>query len=277
MNIEMTKSVARRVALVAAASALMEVAAKLPEWIEGMSPASRKAYLKAHPDSKYASQLGGGAKPAATKEAVGTKSIRRPPANSPLGKYIREANERHAKRMDKADEAQERLEKRSAAKTAKPAATKEDVATKPAVLRARRLIEKRQANPISKPAPKGSPLARQIQKGKDDKNAILDKENKVLDKDAATKEAEVTKPIRKAPPKVAPAKRNHDDIMKEQIADVKADVERAKNKIARLKLAISEAGAGTLRAKNLTVKLTDAKEELMGLRTTLNRLLGRGR
>lgn len=76
MNIEMTKSVARRVALVAAASALMEVAAKLPAWIEGMSPASRKAYLKAHPDSKYASQLGGSAKPAAKPKggAVGDSS-----------------------------------------------------------------------------------------------------------------------------------------------------------------------------------------------------------
>ena len=37
--------------------ALKEVAAKLPEWIEGMSPESRKAYLKQHPDSKYAAQL----------------------------------------------------------------------------------------------------------------------------------------------------------------------------------------------------------------------------
>lgn len=37
--------------------ALKEVAAKLPEWIESMNPASRKAYLKQHPDSKYAAQL----------------------------------------------------------------------------------------------------------------------------------------------------------------------------------------------------------------------------
>ena len=34
-----------------------EVAAKLPDWIESMNAASRKAYLKQHPDSKYAAQL----------------------------------------------------------------------------------------------------------------------------------------------------------------------------------------------------------------------------
>ena len=51
MNVQMIKATAQRLAV---------LAAKLPEWLESMSPASRKAYLKAHPDSKYAGSLGGG-------------------------------------------------------------------------------------------------------------------------------------------------------------------------------------------------------------------------
>jgi uncharacterized coiled-coil protein SlyX len=46
----------------------METAAKLPKWIEDMSPSSKKAYLKAHPETKYAEQIkalltGDGSKP----------------------------------------------------------------------------------------------------------------------------------------------------------------------------------------------------------------------
>lgn len=244
-----------------------EVAAKLPEWLESMSPASRKAYLKAHPDSKYAGSLGGSggsgdkvadkhnatirqsaadakdsraqikllksqlpestetradkakatrinkkiqeqmehlkshkaagdkakallekrsaAKPAATKEDVGKKSIRRPPANSPLGRYIREANERHAKRMDKADEAQERLEKRSAAK---PAATKEAVGKK-SIRKAGRVLPKGLGADSS---PGGS--------GKSSKNSDMGLKNPPAPT-ASKPKPEPTKPSLKSDPK----------------------------------------------------------------------------
>ena len=61
-------------AIKGAAYRILVVAAKLPAWIESMSPASRKAYLKAHPDSKYASQLGGGSKPEAKPKAAPAKT-----------------------------------------------------------------------------------------------------------------------------------------------------------------------------------------------------------
>lgn len=272
MNVNAIKGAASRVALVAS----MELSAKLPAWIEGMSPASRKAYLKAHPDSKYASQLGGSGgsgdkvadkhnatiRQSATDAKDSRAQIKLLKSQLPestetradkakatrINKKIAEQMENLKSHKAAGDKAKALLEKRSAAKTSKPtsdaydgetkdaleavdrrserleslmdgatpakkaayrkelrelttrranlesdkpAATKESVGTKP-IRKAGRVLPKGLGADSSPggngkssknsdmglknpPAPKGSPLARQIQKGKDDKNAILDK------------------------------------------------------------------------------------------------------
>jgi hypothetical protein len=71
----------------------METAAKLPKWIEDMSPSSKKAYLKAHPETKYAEQIKALLSPSKTKAPAG-KEGNAPAFNS----------ERHAKMAAKAAE-----------------------------------------------------------------------------------------------------------------------------------------------------------------------------